>query len=117
MINRRPYWNYTNYRDYKIELTGGHIGIMLIIEIAKIELTGRHIIIMLIIDIAKMINRRPYWNYTNYRDYKIELTGGHIGIIRFKEFPKLQLTGGHIGIMLIIEISKIEITGGHIGFC
>ena len=33
----------------KIELIGGHIGIMLIVEMAKIELTIRHIGIMLII--------------------------------------------------------------------
>ena len=33
----------------KIELTGGHIEIMLIIEMAKIELTDGHIEIMLII--------------------------------------------------------------------
>ena len=38
----------------KIELIGGHIGIKLIIEMAKIE-----------------INRRPYWIYANYRDYWI----------------------------------------------
>ena len=31
----------------KIDLTCGHIGIILIIEIAKIELTGGHIGIML----------------------------------------------------------------------
>ena len=35
----------------KIELTGGHIKIMLFIEMAKIEL-----------------NRRPYWIDANYRD-------------------------------------------------
>ena len=35
----------------KIESTGGHIKIMLVIEITKIE-----------------INRRPYWIYANYRD-------------------------------------------------
>ena len=35
----------------KIELTGGHIEFMLIIEMAKIE-----------------INRRPYGIYANYRD-------------------------------------------------
>ena len=45
----------------KIEYTGGHIGIMLIIEMAKIESTGGHIEIMLIIEITK-----------------IKLTGGHI---------------------------------------
>ena len=52
----------------KKELTGGHIGIMVIIEIAKEELTGGHIAIMLIIEICQCrINRRPYWNYANYR--------------------------------------------------
>ena len=35
----------------KIESTGGHIKIMLFIEMAKIE-----------------INRWPYWIYANYRD-------------------------------------------------
>ena len=34
----------------KIELIGGHIWIMLIIEIEEIELTGSHIEIMLIIE-------------------------------------------------------------------
>ena len=29
---------------------------------------------------------------------------------------KIELIGGHIGIMLIIEMAKIELTGGHIGF-
>ena len=33
----------------------------------------------------------------------------------FIEFPKLELTGGHIGIMLFIEIAKLELTGSHIG--
>ena len=35
----------------KIEINGGHIELMLIIEMAKIE-----------------INRWPYWIYPNYRD-------------------------------------------------
>ena len=42
---------------------------------------------------------------------KIELTGGHIGIVLVMEMPKI---GGHIGIMLIMEMAKIELTGGHI---
>ena len=42
---------------------------MLIIEIPKEELTGGHIGIMLIIDITKnRTNRRPYWYYANYKD-------------------------------------------------
>ena len=36
---------------------------------AKIELTGDHIELMLIIEMAKIeINRRIYWIYANYRD-------------------------------------------------
>ena len=101
----------------KIELIGGHIGIKLIIEMAKIE-----------------INRRPYWIYANYRDgqngiyrrlhwimllieiTKIKLTGSHIVIMLNIEMAKIKLTRGHIGIMLILEMAKIELTGGHIGF-
>ena len=30
------------------------------------------------------------------------------------EITKIELTGGHIGIMLIIKMAKIELTGGHI---
>ena len=32
-FSRQPYWNYTIYRFAKFELTGGHIGIMLFINI------------------------------------------------------------------------------------
>ena len=53
--------DYAKYRDYQIKLTGGHIGIMLIIEMAKIELIGGHIGFKLIIEMAKIeIIRRPY---------------------------------------------------------
>ena len=53
----------------KIESTGGHIKIMLVIEITKIKVTGGHIEFMLIIEMAKIeINRRPYWIYANYTD-------------------------------------------------
>ena len=45
----------------KKESTGGHIKIMLVIEITKIKLTGGQIECMLIIEMAKIeINRRPY---------------------------------------------------------
>ena len=45
----------------KIESTGGHIKIMLLIEITKMKLTDGHIEFMLIIEMAKIeINRRPY---------------------------------------------------------
>ena len=45
----------------KIESTGGHIKIMLLIEITKMKLTDGHIAFMQIIDMAKIeINRRPY---------------------------------------------------------
>ena len=47
---------------------------MLIIEITKLESTGGHIGIKLIIETAKIeINRRPYWIYANYRDYQNEI--------------------------------------------
>ena len=50
-INRRLYW------------------FMLIVEMGKIESTGSHIEIMLIMEMAKIeINRRPYWIYAIYRD-------------------------------------------------
>ena len=32
------------------------------------------------------------------------------------ETAKIEVTGGHIGIMLIIEMAKIELFGGHVGF-
>ena len=42
---------------------------MLIVEMAKIESTGGHIKIMLIIEMDKIeINRRLYWIYANCRD-------------------------------------------------
>ena len=78
---------------------------MLFIEITKIKLTGGHIGIMLIIEMAKIeINRRPYWIYCIYIDYQNE-----IGITLIIEMAKIELIGGHIGIMLIIEMAKIEI--------
>ena len=44
---------------------------MLIIEMAKIELIGGHIEFMLIIEMAKKeINWRPYSIDANYRDYQ-----------------------------------------------
>ena len=53
----------------KIESTGGHIKIMLFIEITKIKLTGGHIEFRLIIEMAKKeIKRRPYGIFANYRD-------------------------------------------------
>ena len=52
----------------KIKLTGGHIRIMLIIEMA-IKYTDGHIGFMLIIEIGQnRINWGPYWIYPNYRD-------------------------------------------------
>ena len=55
--------DYTKYTHCLNRITGGHIEIMLIIEMAKIEFTGGHIGFMLIIEITKL-----------------ELTGGHIGL-------------------------------------
>ena len=64
--------DYTKYTHCLNRISGGHIEIMLIIEMAKIELIGGHIGIKLIIEMAKIeINRRPYWIYANYRDYWI----------------------------------------------
>ena len=31
------------------------------------------------------------------------------------EITKLELIGGHIGILLIVKMAKIELTSGHIG--
>ena len=46
----------------KIEIIGGYIGFMLIVEMAKLESTVGHIEIILVIEITKIeINRRPYW--------------------------------------------------------
>ena len=50
----------------KLELTRGHIGILLFIEIAILELTGGHIGIIYR-DGKLSISRRPYWNYAIYR--------------------------------------------------
>ena len=47
---------------------------MLIFEMAKIELIGGHIGIKLIIEMAKTeIIRRPYWIYCIYIDYRNEI--------------------------------------------
>ena len=37
---------------------------------------------------------------------KIELTGGHIGILLFIEVENLEFPGGHIEFMLFIEMYK-----------
>ena len=55
-INRRQYWIYANCRDGQNRSTGGHIKIMLVIEITKIKLTGGHIEFILIIEMAKNRN-------------------------------------------------------------
>ena len=51
-INQRPYWVYFIYIDYQNENR-----IMLIIEMAKMEFTGGHIEIMLIIIYIDYQNR------------------------------------------------------------
>ena len=52
-----------------LELIGGHIGNMLIIEMAKIEINRRlYWIYANCRDGQNRINRRPYWIYANYRD-------------------------------------------------
>ena len=53
----------------KIELIGGHIGIKLIIEMAKIEIHRRpYWIDANYRDGQNRINWRPYWIYANYRE-------------------------------------------------
>ena len=81
---------------------------MLNIESTKIEFTDGNIGFMLIIEITKIINRRPYWNYANYREYQNRINRRHIGIMLIIEIDKIQFNGGHIGFMLIIDIAKIE---------
>ena len=44
---------------------------------------------------------------------KIELIGGHIGIMLIVEMAKIKC---QYGLMLIIEMAKIKLTRGHIGF-
>ena len=57
---------------------------MLIIEMAKIEVIGGHIGFMLIIEMTKKeINPRPYWILLIIEMAKIEIIGGHFGIIVF----------------------------------
>ena len=64
--------NYANYRDGQNRINGGHIeiGIMLIIEMAKIELIGGHIGFMLIIEIIlDLADYRLELNRINWRPY------------------------------------------------
>ena len=63
-----------NDGDTKIKLSGGHIGIRLILKVAKIELTSSHIGIMLIKDITKK-----------------ELTDGRIRIMLIIEMANIEL--------------------------
>ena len=49
-IIRQPYWKYLLIETAKLELSSGHIGILLFIEIAKLELISGHIGIMLSIE-------------------------------------------------------------------
>ena len=66
-------------------------------------------------DYQNRITRRPYWNYANYRDYQNRfnyLCEDYQN--RIIEITKIDLTGGHIGIIIIIEIAKTDLTGGHI---
>ena len=88
---------------------------MLIIKMAKIEYTDGHIGIMLMIEMAKIeINRRLYWIYFIYIDYQNEnqtlliIAMAKIENMRIIQIAKLELIGGHIGFMLIIEIAKME---------
>ena len=119
----------------KIELTSGHIGIMLIMVIAKIQ------ILLCIKNCQIEINRQPYLNYAKYRDgqkrinrrpycnsakygdsqnriirrqycYYANNRGSQKRIYRRPHWiyanyrdGRIELIGRHIGIMLIIEIA------------
>ena len=53
----------------KIEINGGHIEFLLIIEMVKLEIKRRpYWIYACYRDYLDQINRRPYWIYANYRD-------------------------------------------------
>ena len=78
---------------------------MLNIEIAKVELTGGHIGIMRIIDCHFGINWRPYWNFANYNYNQNRIkrrpywnyafySGCHIEII-FIDMEKPELCGSY----------------------
>ena len=65
---------------------------MLIMEITSLELIAGHIGNMLIIEMAKIeINRRPYWIYANHRDGQQKLTAGHIGFMLIIEMIKIEI--------------------------
>ena len=75
-----------------------------------IELNGGHIEIMLFIEMDKnRIPWQPYWNYAIFRSWNLELSCGHIEIMLFREMVKIELNGGHIEIMLYIEMEKNRI--------
>ena len=81
---------------------------MLFIFIEEIELAGGHIEVILFIEIETLEfdYGRPYWNNAIYRDCQIRLTGGHIKIMLFIEIENLEIPGGHIEIMLFIKMEK-----------
>ena len=104
---------------------------MLIIESTKIDYTGGHIGIRLIIEIAKKkkINWRPYWNYANYRDGQNRINRRpYLNYANYKDGKKRIIWRPYwiysihldyqkeIGFMIIIEMAKIELIGGHIGY-
>ena len=66
---------------------------MLIVEMGKIESTGGHIKIMLFIEMATIeINRRLYWIMLIVEMGKIESTGGHIEFMLIIEMAKIEST-------------------------
>ena len=64
---------------------------MLIVEMGKIESIGGHIEIMLVIEITKI-------KLTKIKILVNELIGSHIGIMLIIEMAKIELIGGHIGL-------------------
>ena len=81
---------------------------MLIIEMAKMEFTGSHIEIMLILEITKIkFNRRPYWHYANYRHGQKKINWRLYRHLLIIEMAKIELTG-FIGFIVFIYITKIN---------
>ena len=83
----------------KIELIGGYIGFIKLIQITKMKLEYANNK-----DGQSRINRRPYWIYFIYIDYQNE-----IGIMLIIEMAKIELMGGYIGFIKLIQIIKMKL--------
>ena len=93
---------------------------MLFILMEETELTGGHIEVILFIEIEilKLDYGRPYWNYAIYRDRKLSISrrpywnSGIYGVGKKIVFP-----GGHIEIMLFTDLPKLEWTEAILKLC